>query len=281
MTTHRYPLGPVDAAATVPCCGQLLLALPTLDLVALPGSPASARIDCPGASNLPIGGMLQSMADGQRQADAGDAGDIADARSTPAARAERAAWTKDLAEILRGLTAVDPELLPGLVYAADFLDPLPPVAGKALVMAGPPPTTRTPQEIEGMGVDEREQMAATEEIDAAQERAELDELRKRVEGRAQQIGAMVQQAMQVKKINPLSLESAELRVRLEVLSDAAFGDGTRDQLGYELAVQDKFITLLEQYSGKADEIHAARETEARRAMLLDGISRHVPPGGRR
>lgn len=45
-----------------------------------------------------------------------------DERRTPEARRERALWTRDLAQILREQTAVDPELLPGLKYAADFLD---------------------------------------------------------------------------------------------------------------------------------------------------------------
>lgn len=48
-----------------------------------------------------------------------------DPRSTPEAQAERAAWTRDLARILREQTAVDAKLRPGVLWAADFLHPDP------------------------------------------------------------------------------------------------------------------------------------------------------------
>jgi hypothetical protein len=44
-------------------------------------------------------------------------------RESPEAYGERAAWTMDVAMMLRGMTAVDPELRKGVVYAADWLDP--------------------------------------------------------------------------------------------------------------------------------------------------------------
>jgi hypothetical protein len=214
-TVHRCPDGDIGPDTPVPCCGLAMTAVHEAgDLVADPTGDNPPDVTCPG-----------------------------DPRSTPQAAAERAAWTKDLAAILRGQIAVDPKLLPGLTYAAALLDP-----------AGTPEPEATPG---------------------------LAALREQVEVRAGRIGQLVQQAMTVKKINPLSLEAAELRIRLEVLSDAAFGDGTRDQLGYELAVQDKFIAVVEKYVGKADEIRAAREAEARRSALLDGVNGfRPPPGGR-
>lgn len=45
-----------------------------------------------------------------------------DPRDAPGARAERAAWTRDIAQILRGLTAIPEHLRPGVLYAADWLD---------------------------------------------------------------------------------------------------------------------------------------------------------------
>lgn len=44
-------------------------------------------------------------------------------RDSAEAAAERALWTRDVADILRGQTAAPAEMLPGLAYAADFLDP--------------------------------------------------------------------------------------------------------------------------------------------------------------
>lgn len=38
-------------------------------------------------------------------------------------RRVRAEWTRDIASMLRGMTKVPPEVRPGLVYAANFLDP--------------------------------------------------------------------------------------------------------------------------------------------------------------
>jgi hypothetical protein len=52
-------------------------------------------------------------------------------RSTPEAARERAAWTRDLARILRAQTAAEPHLLPGILAAADLLDPTIPVARPA------------------------------------------------------------------------------------------------------------------------------------------------------
>lgn len=47
-------------------------------------------------------------------------------RSTPEAARERAVWTRDIADVLRAQTAVEPHLRPGFVAAADLLDPRPP-----------------------------------------------------------------------------------------------------------------------------------------------------------
>lgn len=38
-------------------------------------------------------------------------------------RRVRAEWTREIASMLRGMTKVPPEVRPGLVYAANFLDP--------------------------------------------------------------------------------------------------------------------------------------------------------------
>lgn len=46
-----------------------------------------------------------------------------DERDTPEAERERAAWTRDIARMLRGQTAVAPELRPGFLAAAEWLDP--------------------------------------------------------------------------------------------------------------------------------------------------------------
>lgn len=44
-------------------------------------------------------------------------------RDTPEAARERAAWTRDVATMLREQTEVMPELRAGIVWAADWLDP--------------------------------------------------------------------------------------------------------------------------------------------------------------
>lgn len=44
-------------------------------------------------------------------------------RDSAEAAAERALWTRDIAKILRNQTAAPAEMRPGLLYAADFLDP--------------------------------------------------------------------------------------------------------------------------------------------------------------
>jgi hypothetical protein len=44
-------------------------------------------------------------------------------RCTTAAKTERAAWTRDIATMLRAQTAVAPELRPGYLAAAEWLDP--------------------------------------------------------------------------------------------------------------------------------------------------------------
>jgi hypothetical protein len=46
-----------------------------------------------------------------------------DVRDTPEAAAERAAWTRDLARMLREQTEAPAHLRPGILYAANFLDP--------------------------------------------------------------------------------------------------------------------------------------------------------------
>ena len=46
-----------------------------------------------------------------------------DERDTPRAAAERAAWTRDIARMLREQTGVAPHLRPGYLAAADWLDP--------------------------------------------------------------------------------------------------------------------------------------------------------------
>lgn len=46
-----------------------------------------------------------------------------DERDTPEAARERAAWTRDIARMLREQTAVAPELRPGYLAAAEWLDP--------------------------------------------------------------------------------------------------------------------------------------------------------------
>jgi hypothetical protein len=119
------------------------------------------------------------------------------------------------------------------------------------------------------------------EADAADEAAELAALRDRVERGAARLMPLMQAAIRDSRINPVSLETAELRIRLEVLSDAAFGDGSRDQYGYELAVQAKYEQMLQQYRAKADELREQRDAEQRRAALLDGVNGfRPPPGGR-
>jgi hypothetical protein len=122
------------------------------------------------------------------------------------------------------------------------------------------------------------------ELEAAElEAAELASLRTRVERGVARIAPLLQQAINTGKINPMSLETAELRVRLEILADAAFGDGTRDQLGYELAVQAKYTEMVKTYIDKAAEVHQLRESAARRSALLEGIDINFGPrpGGRR
>lgn len=130
-----------------------------------------------------------------------------------------------------------------------------------------------------MTPDECETLAAAGEIDAAQEAeaAELAEAKARVEAGVVTIGALVVEALNVHRINPVSLELAELRARLEVLSDAAFGDGSIDQHGYELAVQAKFAETLRIRMGQADQINEQRAAQQRRAALLDGVTMRVPP----
>lgn len=204
MTVHRCPsdeaLALDGADAIVPCCGLRMSEVhATDDIVADPTGDDQPAVTCqgdadqpmhitvtdaPGASNLPIGHMLQSMADGQREAD------------------------------------------------------------------------------------------------AAQEAAELAELYERVKAGAQRLGELARRASA--KVNPISLELAELRIRMEILSDAAFGDGSRDQLGYELAVQQRYAQILTVYVGKADEVIAFREAEARKAALLEGVTLRpaIPPDGR-
>ncbi len=47
-----------------------------------------------------------------------------DGRDTPERRDERALWARDIARMLREKTEVAPELRPGILYAADWLDPV-------------------------------------------------------------------------------------------------------------------------------------------------------------
>lgn len=60
-------------------------------------------------------------------------------RSTPAAERERALWTKDIARMLRDRTAVAPELRPGHLAAADWLDPPPSAPYTPGQFGGPSP----------------------------------------------------------------------------------------------------------------------------------------------
>lgn len=129
-------------------------------------------------------------------------------------------------------------------------------------------------------VVERIEQADREE-QTVQDAAELADAKRRVQAGLVEVGKLVTEALTVRKINPMSLEMAEMRCRLDILSNAAFGDGSLDQHGYELAVQQTFVERLKVMMGQADQIREARASEARRVALLDGVNGFRPPGGGR
>jgi hypothetical protein len=128
-----------------------------------------------------------------------------------------------------------------------------------------PPTTLTPQE--------------TEQMD--EETVELAALRERVQAGSNDLGRYAEELVRARKLNLLDLVLTEMRVRLEVLSDAAFGDGSADQFGYELTVQQQCRTRFTEMASAAEQVRGAVEAEQRKAALLKGVTVQArPPGGR-
>lgn len=87
--------------------------------------------------------------------------------------------------------------------------------------------------------------------------------------------AAVVQAMQA-GMDPTSIKLLEVGVRLNVLSDALYGDGTPDQLLYESTCHQRFLAEIAKMMEQAGKLRAEHERQLRQAQLLQGVQ--VNPG---